>query len=116
MLARVLRQARKDWAALDGGWAQDEYEEIQQRAIHERLGLADVHGLALAHGDSRCGRASRCTQMVPPPRRRLTSFHGVYAPHAALRPLVTQPLPSPPTKKQKAPPGLGHAAPAHLGH
>jgi hypothetical protein len=38
----VLRQAKKDWAALDAGWAEDEYEELQQRAIQERLGLADA--------------------------------------------------------------------------
>lgn len=39
----------------------------------------------------------RLVALVPPPRRHLTSFHGVYAPHAALRPVVTQPVESPPT-------------------
>ena len=34
----------------------------------------------------------RLLALVPPARLHLTSFHGVYAPHAALRPLVTQPL------------------------
>ena len=33
----------------------------------------------------------RLLALVPPARLHLTSFHGVYAPHAALRPLVTQP-------------------------
>ena len=33
----------------------------------------------------------RLLALVPPPKLHLTSFHGVYAPHAALRPLVTQP-------------------------
>jgi len=47
----------------------------------------------------------RLVALVPPPRRHLTSFHGVYAPHAALRPLVT--LPPPPTP---APPQLTFAS------
>ena len=38
----------------------------------------------------------RLVALVPPPRRHLTSFHGVYAPHAALRPVVTQPVASAP--------------------
>ncbi|MBE2249974.1 MAG: hypothetical protein IAE78_10520 [Myxococcus sp.] len=42
VLARVSRQVRKDWAELDTAWAQDEYEELQQRAVQERLGLADL--------------------------------------------------------------------------
>lgn len=33
----------------------------------------------------------RLVALVPPPRTHLTSFHGVYAPNAALRPVVTQP-------------------------
>ena len=33
----------------------------------------------------------RLVALVPPAKLHLTSFHGVYAPHAALRPLVTQP-------------------------
>ncbi len=40
----------------------------------------------------------RLVALVPPPRRHLTSFHGVYAPHAALRPVVTQPVESPPAQ------------------
>ena len=47
----------------------------------------------------------RLVALVPPARLHLTSFHGVYAPHAALRPLVT--LPPPPTP---APPQLSFAA------
>ncbi len=47
----------------------------------------------------------RLVALIPPPRRHLTSFHGVYAPHAALRPLVT--LPPPPTP---APPQLTFAS------
>lgn len=32
----------------------------------------------------------RLVALLPPARLRLTSFHGVYAPNASLRPLVTQ--------------------------
>jgi hypothetical protein len=35
----------------------------------------------------------RLVSLVPPAKTHLTSFHGVYAPHAALRPLVTAPPP-----------------------
>jgi hypothetical protein len=38
----------------------------------------------------------RLVSLVPPAKAHLTSFHGVYAPHAALRPRVTMPPPSPP--------------------
>lgn len=38
----------------------------------------------------------RLVALLPLPRQHLTSFHGVYAPHAALRPFVTQPVQSPP--------------------
>ncbi|MBE2254180.1 MAG: transposase, partial [Myxococcus sp.] len=37
----------------------------------------------------------RLVSLVPPAKTHLTSFHGVYAPHAALRPLVTAPPPKP---------------------
>jgi hypothetical protein len=41
----------------------------------------------------------RLVALVPPPNAHLTSFHGVFAPHAALRPTVTlsppPPAPSP---------------------
>jgi hypothetical protein len=40
ILTRVLRAAKKDWAELEAAWPEDEYEELQQRAIQERLGLA----------------------------------------------------------------------------
>jgi hypothetical protein len=47
----------------------------------------------------------RLVSLVPPAKTHLTSFHGVYAPHAALRPVVTAPpaaVPSPsPSPKQK---------------
>ncbi|MBX7115521.1 MAG: transposase [Myxococcaceae bacterium] len=33
----------------------------------------------------------RLVALVPPAKLHLTCFHGVYAPHAVLRPLVTQP-------------------------
>ena len=156
VLARVLRQAKKDWAELDAAWAEDEYEELQQRAIQERLGLADaqrprprcrrlavlqgfsLHADTAVHGQDRQGLERLCrygargpvaqsrlrqlddgryeytpkkgvtftltaealvrrlVALVPPPRRHLTSFHGLYAPHAALRPVVTQPVQPPP--------------------
>jgi hypothetical protein len=38
----------------------------------------------------------RLVSLVPPAKAHLTSFHGVFAPHAALRPRVTMPPPSPP--------------------
>jgi hypothetical protein len=53
----------------------------------------------------------RLVSLVPPAKVHLTSFHGVYAPHAALRPRVTMPPPPAPpappspskkTKKKKA--------------
>jgi len=47
----------------------------------------------------------RLVALVPPPRLHLTSFHGVYAPHAALRPLVTQPpvpTSAPPSPRPKS--------------
>ena len=46
----------------------------------------------------------RLVALVPPPRRHLTSFHGVFAPNAALRPVVTQPLDSTPPTPTPAPP------------
>ena len=39
----------------------------------------------------------RLVSLVPPAKTHLTSFRGVYAPHAALRPLVTAPPPRPAT-------------------
>jgi hypothetical protein len=39
----------------------------------------------------------RLVALLPPPNRHLTSFHGVYAPNARLRPVViTKPVASPP--------------------
>lgn len=44
----------------------------------------------------------RLVSLVPPPNLHLTSFHGVFAPHAALRPTVTLPPPEPaPSPKRK---------------
>jgi Putative transposase len=42
VLARVLREAKKDWEQLEATWPEDEYEELQQRAIQERLGLGET--------------------------------------------------------------------------
>ena len=42
ILARVLREAKKDWADLEAAWPEDEYEELQQRAIQERLGFVEA--------------------------------------------------------------------------
>jgi hypothetical protein len=51
----------------------------------------------------------RLVALVPPAKTHLTSFHGAYAPHASLRPLVTAtpsalapPKPPPPKKTEKA--------------
>ncbi|MBL8920199.1 MAG: hypothetical protein JNJ54_15135 [Myxococcaceae bacterium] len=38
----------------------------------------------------------RLVSLVPPPNLHLTSFHGVFAPHAALRPTVTAAPPAAP--------------------
>ena len=37
MLARVLRLARQDWLELDAAWGDDDYEELQQRALQQPL-------------------------------------------------------------------------------
>jgi hypothetical protein len=41
ILARVLSQAKKDWASLEDAWPEDDFEVLQQRATQERLGLAE---------------------------------------------------------------------------
>ncbi|GMU58997.1 MAG: hypothetical protein AMXMBFR34_07600 [Myxococcaceae bacterium] len=51
----------------------------------------------------------RLVALTPPPNRHLTSFHGVYAPNAKLRPLVvtakTPATPAaPPPSKPSTPP------------
>ena len=151
VLQRALRQAFRDWENLDAAWAEDEYEGLQQRAIQEKLSLAQslvphsrrrrvavargfsLHADTAVHANDRQGLerlarygargpvsecrlrrtndgryeytskkgvtftltaealVRRLLALVPPPKLHLTSFHGVYAPHAALRPLVTQP-------------------------
>ena len=68
----------------------------------------------------------RLLALLPPARLHLTSFHGVLAPNASLRPLATQkpdaPAVSgprakvPPLEKDEAAPRLGHPPPAHLRH
>jgi ribosomal protein S27E len=59
ILARVLREAKKDWAELDAAWPEDEYEAQQQQAIQERRGLVEASAsrhrarrLAVLHGFS----------------------------------------------------------------
>jgi hypothetical protein len=42
ILARVLREAKKDWAELDDAWPEDAYEALQHQAIQERLGFHDA--------------------------------------------------------------------------
>jgi hypothetical protein len=42
VLARVLREAKKDWADLEAAWPEDDYEALQQRAIQERLAFAQA--------------------------------------------------------------------------
>ena len=41
-LVRVLRAAKKDWADLEAAWPEDAYEELQQRAIQERLSFVEA--------------------------------------------------------------------------
>ncbi len=55
----MLREAKKDWRELEAAWPEDEYEVLQQRAIQERLGLAEglplhrrARRLAVQHGFS----------------------------------------------------------------
>lgn len=45
ILARVLRAAKKDWADLETAWPEDDFEELQQRAIQERLGFVEAPAL-----------------------------------------------------------------------
>ena len=57
ILARVLRAAKKDWADLDEAWPEDAYEELQQRAIQERLGFAPnarLRPLVIHRGHHHC--------------------------------------------------------------
>ena len=39
LLARVLRQARRDWAAAEAAWAEDDYEGLRAEALQRPLGL-----------------------------------------------------------------------------
>lgn len=149
VLHRVLRQTKKEWAEAEteAPFAEDEYEESQQRATQQRLELNDArssprrrvavaHGFSLhadtaVHGNDRQGLERLCrygargpiaesrlrrlddgryeyapkkgtaftltaealvrrlVALVPPAKLHLTSFHGCYAPHSTLRPLVT---------------------------
>jgi hypothetical protein len=148
VLHRVLRQAKRDWAEEDAPWAEDEYQELQQQAIQQRLALPDtpphrrrrvaladgfsLHADTAVHGNDRQGLETLCrygargpvsecrlrrlddgryeytpkkgvtftltaealvrrlVALLPPAKLHLTSFHGVYAPNASLRPLVTR--------------------------
>ncbi len=42
ILARVLREAKKDWADLEAAWPEDDSEELQQQAVQERLGFVEA--------------------------------------------------------------------------
>jgi hypothetical protein len=59
ILARVLRAAKKDWADLEAAWPEDDDEELQQRAIQERLGFGEAPA---PRSRPRRWRASRCTR------------------------------------------------------
>jgi hypothetical protein len=78
LLARVLREATQDWADLEEAWPEDESETLQQRAIQERLGLAEqapplhrarrlavldgfsLHADTAVHGHDRLGLERLC--------------------------------------------------------
>jgi hypothetical protein len=78
ILARVLSQAKKDWAWLENVWPEDDFEELQARAIQERLGLAEppqrrhhprrvavrmgfsLHADTAVHGNDRQGLERLC--------------------------------------------------------
>jgi len=172
ILARVLRQAKKDFVE-DAAWPEDEYETGQLQCLQRPLGLAlpptprrrrvaVAHGFSLhadtaVHANDRQGLerlarygargpvaesrlksladgryeytpkkgvsftvtaqqlVRRLVSLVPPAKTHLTSFHGVYAPHAALRPVVMAPpppapVPSPKQKKRRATRRLDWAA------
>jgi ribosomal protein S27E len=148
ILARTLRQAKKDWGDIGESWADDDFEVLQAQAIqaklpldvpktrHRRSRVAVAEGFSLhadtaVHANDREGLerlarygargpiaecrlrklegelyeytpkrgvtftltaadlVRRLVALVPPPKSHLTSFHGVYAPHSTLRPLVT---------------------------
>ena len=94
ILARVLRAAKKDWADLDAAWPEDDYEELQRRAIQERLGfeapaprprarrVAVLEGFSLhadtaVHGHDRQGleRLCRYGSRGPVAESRLRRLH-----------------------------------------
>jgi hypothetical protein len=181
VLERVLRQARRDWEEADEAWAQDEYEQLQAKALqrplalqlpasaHRRRRVAVVEGFSLhadtaVHGNDRAGLGRLCrygargpvsesrlekledgqyrytpkkgpaftvtavalvkrlVALLPPPNRHLTSFHGVYAPNARLRPVVITkpaaapppPPPSPPPKQASPPQSAPRRARRHI--
>ena len=65
----------------------DLYEYTPKRGVTFTLTAADL--------------VRRLVALVPPAKSHLTSFHGAYAPHAKLRPLVTgTPASVPPPKRQ----------------
>jgi hypothetical protein len=57
VLARVLRQAKKDFAEEEAAWPEDEYEKGQRESLQRPLGLelpptARRRRVAVAHGFS----------------------------------------------------------------
>ncbi|MDP2274783.1 MAG: transposase, partial [Archangium sp.] len=90
LLARVLRQARADWAAADAAWAEDEYEGLRAEALQRPLGLElpasphrrrrvavlegfSLHADTAVHGNDRqgLGRLCRYGARGPVSERRL---------------------------------------------
>ena len=163
-LHRVLRLARKDFEDVDVPFPDDDFEDLQLRALQTPLPLdlpkrparrlATAHGFSLhadtaVHGNDRQGLERLCrygargpvalsrlrklddgryeyspkkgvaftltaealvkrlVALTPPPNRHLTSFHGVYAPNATLRPLVLTPRTLPVVESPPAPPPPG---------
>ncbi|PZQ86293.1 MAG: hypothetical protein DI534_16705 [Leifsonia xyli] len=121
VLARVLRQARRDWASLDAVWGFSLHADTAVHG-HDRAGLGRLcrYGARGPVAEERLekledGRyrytpkkgaafavtaaalVKRLVALLPPPNRHLTSFHGVFAPNARLRPIVLARPPPPET-------------------
>ena len=54
VLARVLRQAKKDWVELEAAWPEDEYE-VPRRLWPQRQPAAARHPIASSADDERPG-------------------------------------------------------------
>jgi hypothetical protein len=63
-------------------------QTVPARGVEPRPGVAQYAGSSLRAGIG-VEADQRAKLEVPPPRMHLTRFHGVYAPHAALRATVT---------------------------